>query len=117
MESYTEQIRTLAADLLKSKKVDVVIGYRQGTVPMATIPFMAKTPEQAKQLTWNSHCTLNLANYLTHRQEKIGIIAKGCDSRNIVNHIVENKIHRDQLHIIGVPCQGMVNPFPDRGLQ
>ena len=110
MESYTEQIRTLAVDLLKSGKVDVVIGYRQGSVPMATVPFMARTPEQAKQLTWDSHCTLNLANYLTNRQEKIGIIAKGCDSRNIVNHIVENKINRDQLHIIGVPCKGMVNP-------
>jgi ferredoxin len=46
---------------------------------------------------------------LTNRGEKIGILAKGCDSRNIVTHIIENKIKRDQLVIIGVPCKGMLD--------
>ena len=36
-------------------------------------------------------------------------MAKGCDSRNIVTHIIENKVDRDRLHIIGVPCKGMVD--------
>jgi ferredoxin len=39
----------------------------------------------------------------------VAIIAKGCDSRNIVTHIIENKIKRDQVHIIGVPCTGMID--------
>jgi formate dehydrogenase subunit beta len=43
------------------------------------------------------------------RKEKIGIVAKGCDSRNIVTHIIENKIKREQLVIIGVPCKGMID--------
>ncbi|MCP4750170.1 MAG: 4Fe-4S ferredoxin, partial [Proteobacteria bacterium] len=33
----------------------------------------------------------------------------GCDSRNILTHIIENKIKRDQLVIIGVPCKGMID--------
>ena len=74
---------------------------------MSSAPFAARTPEDAKDLIWDSHCRLNLANYLTNRKEKIGIVAKGCDSRSIVNHILENKIGRDQLTIIGVPCSGM----------
>jgi len=36
-------------------------------------------------------------------------VAKGCDSRNIVTHIIENKIKREQVFIIGVPCLGMVD--------
>jgi formate dehydrogenase subunit beta len=36
-------------------------------------------------------------------------VAKGCDSRNIVTHIIENKVKRDQLYIIGVPCTGMID--------
>ncbi len=60
-------------------------------------------------LVWDSNCGINLANYLTNRKEKIGIVAKGCDSRNIVTHIIENKIKRDQLYIIGVPCKGMID--------
>jgi ferredoxin len=60
-------------------------------------------------LYWDSNCGINLAKYLTGRKEKIGVLAKGCDSRNIVVHIVENKVNRDQLHIIGVPCKGMID--------
>jgi hypothetical protein len=29
---------------------------------------------------------------------------QGLRFRNIVTHIIENKIKRDQVHIIGVPC-------------
>jgi ferredoxin len=87
----------------------MVIGFRQGTVPMMNEPCFAKTPDEVSRFVWDSNCGINLTNYLTDRAEKIGIIAKGCDSRNIVTHILENKIKRDQLYIIGVPCQGMID--------
>lgn len=109
MNSYTEKIRELSSALLRDGKVDLVIGFSNGSVPMATCPKVARTPEQAQTLIWDSNCALNLAAYISDRKEKIGIIAKGCDSRNIVNHIVENKISRDQLYIIGVPCTGMID--------
>lgn len=109
MDSLTQKIRELASNILKEGKVDMVMGFTKGTLPMTSKPYMAKTPEQADNFIWDSNCTMNLANYITGRKEKIGVIAKGCDSRNIVNHIVENKISRDQLYIIGVPCSGMVD--------
>jgi ferredoxin len=89
--------------------VDLVIGFRQGTLAMMNEPYFAKTPDDLQNLVWDSNCGINLANYLTDRREKIGIIAKGCDSRNIVTHIIENKIKREQLVIIGVPCKGMID--------
>lgn len=109
MDKYTEKIRSIAGNLLKDGKVDKVIGYKQGSLPMAANPFAARTQEQAEELVFNSTCVMNLANYLTDTTEKIAVVAKGCDSRNIVNHIVENKIKRDQVYIIGVPCSGMVD--------
>jgi formate dehydrogenase subunit beta len=109
MLSYTEKIREIAGRLLQSGRVDMVIGFRQGTIPMMNEPHFAKTPAEAAKLVWDSHCGINLANYLTDRKEKIGIVAKGCDSRNIVTHIIENKIKREQLVVIGVPCRGMVD--------
>jgi len=72
-------------------------------------PCTVRRPEDVGTLVWDSHCGINLANYLTNCKEKIAVIAKGCDSRNIVTHVIENKIQRDQLHIIGVPCKGMVD--------
>ncbi|MBW2411089.1 MAG: 4Fe-4S dicluster domain-containing protein [Deltaproteobacteria bacterium] len=109
MLGYNEKIKEIAAKLLKDCTVDMVIGFRKGTIPMMNEPHFAKTPEEVDNLVWDSNCGINLANYLTNRQEKIGIIAKGCDSRNIVTHIIENKIKREQLVIIGVPCQGMID--------
>ena len=109
MTSYIEKIREISARLLKECKVDVVIGFRQGTLPMMNEPYFARTPQDLQNLVWDSNCGINLANYLTNRTEKIGIIAKGCDSRNIVTHIIENKIKREQLVIIGVPCKGMID--------
>jgi formate dehydrogenase subunit beta len=109
MTSYIEKIREVSTRLLKEGNVDMVIGFRQGTVPMMNEPFIARTQQDIQNLVWDSNCGINLTNYLTDRKEKIAIIAKGCDSRNIVTHIIENKIKREQLVIIGVPCQGMID--------
>ncbi|MCD4742931.1 MAG: 4Fe-4S dicluster domain-containing protein [Desulfobacteraceae bacterium] len=112
MHTYTEKIQNLAKDVLKQGKAEMVIGFKQGTIPMAANPFVAKNENDADNLIWSSTCGLNLANYLPGIKKcegKIGIIAKGCDSRNIVTHIVENKIDREKLYIIGLPCTGMVD--------
>ena len=109
MLDYTEKIQSVAKRILQECKVEMVIGFRRGSVPMMNEPHFVRTPEQVSQLVWDSNCGINLANYLTDRKEKIGIVAKGCDARNIVTHIIENKIKREQLYIIGVPCRGMID--------
>ncbi len=109
MFGYTEKMRDIAGRLLKECDVEMVIGFRKGTLPMMNEPCFVTTPEDVQSLIWDSNCGINLANYLTNRKEKIAVFAKGCDSRNIVTHIIENKIKRDQVHIIGVPCTGMID--------
>jgi formate dehydrogenase (coenzyme F420) beta subunit len=109
MVSYIDKIREISRRLLAESKVDLVIGFRKGSVVMMNEPCFVKRPEDVDKLVWDGNCGINLANYLTDRKEKIGIIAKGCDSRNIVTHIIENKIKREQVVIIGVPCKGMID--------
>ncbi|MBI9092006.1 MAG: Coenzyme F420 hydrogenase/dehydrogenase, beta subunit C-terminal domain [Desulfobacterium sp.] len=116
MNNYTKNIRKISSNLLEDGRVDLVLGFKRGTLPMASVPGIARTPEEAQGFVWDTNCRLNLANYITDQKEKIGIIAKGCDSRNIVNHIMENKIPRDQVYIIGVPCTGMVDKNRIRAL-
>jgi len=105
---YIDKIKEISRRLLNESKVDMVIGFRKGTLPLMNEPCFANTPEEINRFVWDSNCGINLANYLTDRKEKIGVVAKGCDCRNIVNHIIENKIDREQLYIIGVPCKGMI---------
>ena len=109
MFEYTEKIREIAGRLLQDKVVDGVIGFRKGTIPMINNPVFIKHTEQVSQLYWDSWCGVNLANYLPKRQDKVAIVAKGCDARSIVVLLAENQISREQLYIIGVPCKGMLD--------
>ena len=114
MLEYTEKIQAIAKKLLEEGKVDVFIGYKKGSVPMMNEPVLISSPEKTSLLHWDSHCGLNLCNYLTGRSDKIGIIANGCNSRNIVTHIIENQIKREQLYIVGLPCRGIIDPVAVR---
>jgi formate dehydrogenase (coenzyme F420) beta subunit len=109
MNNRTKKIREISSQLLKNKEVEKIIGFSQGTLPMATNPIIITKEEEVDKLVFNSRCVLNLANYLRDQKGKIAVVAKGCDSRNIVTHIVENQVQRDQLYIIGVPCSGMAD--------
>ncbi|MEJ5349778.1 MAG: 4Fe-4S dicluster domain-containing protein [Desulfosoma sp.] len=109
MHAYTKKIREAAQRLLVEKKVDGVIGFRQGTIPMMSEPVMIRHVDQVDQLVWNSFCGVNLANYLVKRKDRVAVVAKGCDSRNMVLQMQENQFQRNQLYILGAPCHGMVD--------
>ncbi|MBL7225317.1 MAG: 4Fe-4S dicluster domain-containing protein [Desulfobacteraceae bacterium] len=109
MLKYAEKIKETALKLLKENRVDTFIGYKEGTVAMMNEPVLVTDPDKVDQLYWDSFCGLNLCNYLTKRTDKIGIVANGCNSRNIVTHIIENQIKREQLYIVGIPCEGMID--------
>ena len=80
-----DKIRQKAKELLESKKVDVVIGFSEGTLPLRATPIFVRTPEEADRLIWNSFCENNLATYL-HKlsQFKVGLVVKGCDARSVI---------------------------------
>lgn len=109
MVEYTEKIREIAKKILADGIVEMVIGFKAGTIPFMNQPCLIRQSEEVDQLIWDDNCGINLANYITNHSEKIGIVAKGCDTRNIINHIIENKANRDRLFIIGIPCKGMLD--------
>jgi len=112
MKSISEKIRNEAKKLLEEKRVDFLIGFEKGSVPLRQRPCFINNPADTEKLIWDSFCLQNLATYLPRykdTEKKIGIIAKGCDTRSIVCLILENQIKRENLFIIGVPCNGMVS--------
>ena len=74
--------------ILKEGKVDMIVGFRKGTLSYMSEPFVARNEKDAEELIFDCNCRMNLVNYITNKKEKIGIIVKGCDSRNLVTHIV-----------------------------
>ena len=109
MQDISAMIRDTAKKLLDEKRVDLIIGFEKGTLPLRSTPCFVRSSEEADKLIWNAGCENNLARYLRKREEKIGIVAKGCDVRSIIGLIKEGQIAREQVFIIGVPCNGMID--------
>ena len=110
MESLiTKEIRDVARKLLRDKQVDVVIGFERGSMPLRRRPCFVRKEEDADRLVWDGWCENTLATYLPKRKEKAAIVAKGCDSRAVVELIKENQVQRDQIIVIGVACGGMLD--------
>lgn len=109
MQKIAEAIRESAKKLLAEGKVDVVIGFSEGSLPLRGTPCFVKDAKDVDRLTWNYGCENNLANYVRNKSEKIAVVAKGCDTRAIVALMKENQINKDNLYIIGIPCAGMIS--------
>jgi len=112
----TERIREEAARLLADGTVDVVMGFEQGSLPLRATPCFARDAADAGRLVWNAFCGNNLSRYIRRFDKRVGIVAKGCDTRSIVELIKENQVQRENLVIIGVPCDGMVDEGILQGL-
>ena len=108
-EKQIAEIRACARSLLEQNKADVILGYTGGSLEGALIPFFARTPADADRLEWGDRCYQNLTPYLHGRTDRIGIAAKPCDVRGIVQYITEGQLKREQIHIIGIDCRGMVD--------
>jgi len=109
MKDTAAMIRDTAKKLFDEKRVDLIIGFEKGTLPLRSTPCFVRSSEEVEKLIWNASCENNLARYLRRREEKVGIVAKGCDVRSIVSLIKEKQIPREQVFIIGVPCTGMID--------
>lgn len=106
-----QKIRAEAQKLLIEEKVDVVIGFKKGSLPSKMQPFFASSVEEIEQLELNGLCSNNLAVYLNHRSkgERVAIICRGCESRAIQTLVLENRHARENLTLIGIPCIGILD--------
>ena len=105
------RVRKEAARILSEKKVDVVIGFKKGTIPLKTQPAFISSPDGAEQLILDGFCQNNLAVFL-HNQPKdkrIGLVGRACESRAVRALAIEHQVNRENLYLIGVPCSGILD--------
>ena len=120
-QAMTEEIRQTARELLANGEVGCVIGYEIGP-RHRTRPVFIYKPDDADRLVWNQDCTHNLTNYLgqklmrsqfgkltdnTYRVQRVAVVVKACDSRSINMLLAEKHFERQQVHVIGVVCDGI----------
>jgi formate dehydrogenase subunit beta len=108
--SETEQkLRNEARALLEQGRVDCIIGYEAGSLKFTTTPLITADIKDVERLVINPFITNNLSVFLGDVTGKVGIVAKGCDSRSIVSLIQDQQLARENVFIIGVPCAGVID--------
>jgi len=114
----TDSIQNSARDLLASGDVSCVIGYEVGPRGR-TRPVFVYEPDDVGHLVWNQACTHNLTTYLKQKlspsngqrpddKPRVAVVVKPCDSKSINVLLAENRFERNQVHIIGVACDGIL---------
>jgi len=97
--------------------LDVVLGWKPGYDSRHMTPAFIRKAGDIDQMVFNPLCVQNLSGYLVNtldagdaeKESRIGICVKGCDSRSVVELIQEGLVARERLHIIGIPCRGVVD--------
>jgi formate dehydrogenase (coenzyme F420) beta subunit len=126
VENIDKKLREEAKKLLEEKKVDVIVGYEEGTLPLTATPCFITQPEEAEKLVWNAFCNQNLAKFVhdvisqhknsqkrvkpeDRKKKVVGVVARGCTTRSLILQMQERQYGRDEVVVIGVPCTGYVD--------
>jgi ferredoxin len=109
MKEMEQRLQDEARALLEQGKVDYIIGFEPGSLKFTTAPLITRDKEDVERLVINPFIVNNLSVFLTELQGRVGIVVKGCDSRSIVSLIQDNKVVREDVVIIGIPCPGLID--------
>jgi len=104
-----QKLRQEAKALLEHKKVDWIIGFAPGSLKFTATPLITNDKDDTERLVINPFMVNNLADFLTGLEGRVGIVAKGCDSRSIISLIQDNKLAREDVVILAVPCPGLID--------
>lgn len=113
MSDLQKSLRETARRLLEEGTVSYVIGWGETRFPGKMQPRFAMKPEDADQLVYNEYCLNTLAKYLLddrYPNGKIGLCVRGCESRAVNRLLKDHQVKRENLYLIGLPCEGMKNP-------
>jgi coenzyme F420-reducing hydrogenase beta subunit len=104
-----QELRKEARKLLEEGKVDHILGFARGSLKFTPTPLITEEKEEVASLVINPFIVNNLAKFLIELPGRVGIVAKGCDSRSVVSLIQDNQVIREAVVIIGVPCSGLID--------
>ncbi len=115
------KLREIAKEVISRDDVRLLIGYRPGTYGFRARPAFVEDATQVDELIFTPACVSNLSTYLVIEEKpplprgtepdsrKVAVMVKGCDSRALVQQMVEKAYDRDHVIVLGIPCTGVVD--------
>jgi len=116
-----KNLREKAKEVLARDDVRRLIGWKRGTYGYESAPAVLKDASEADELIFDPTCVQNPASFITLEEKKpvprgqepdtrkVAVMVKGCDSRAVVQQLVEKAYDRDSVIVLGVQCTGVVD--------
>lgn len=116
-----DRLRQTAAEVISREDVRSLIGWGRGSYGYRVAPIFIETADETSELIFSPLCDSGLVTYLTLAEKlplprdrkpdlrKTALLVKGCDSRAVVQLLVEKGIDREQVLVLGCPCPGMLD--------
>lgn len=111
MQRISEEILSKCRALLENGTADRVMGWENGEFYYDVTPAVF-TKDNIENMIYDDFCAANQSKYFINEAKKEGkIIAllKPCDTYSFNQLIKENRINRDNVYILGVPCTGKID--------
>lgn len=109
MSAIEDKIRIRTKELLESGEVAEVIGWGKGRFENQTSPLFIKDPSRVDELVYNDYCVNTLGKYAYQMKGdgKIALCVRGCDARAINRMLSDKALNREDVYLLGIPCEGM----------
>ena len=114
-----ELARSIAAGLLRDGKVEGVLGLAREHGQIG--PCVFRSPEELESLSISPRFSLAKTVTMLPKKNRIGVIARGCDERALIELAKLNQVSIDRLEIIGLACSkeqaiecGCSIPYPSK---
>jgi len=116
-----KKLQDKAKEVLIRDDVRRLIGWKRSTYGFEAAPVVIKDASEVDQLIFDATCVQNPASFMALEEKrpvprgeepdtrKVAVMVKGCDSRAIVQQLVEKAYARDDVIVLGVPCQGVID--------
>lgn len=116
-----EKLRERAREVLGREDVRRLIGWKRGTYGYEAAPAVFTELSEADVLIFDPTCVQNPASFIALEEKrpvprgqepdtrKVAVMVKGCDSRAIVQQLVEKAYARDDIVVLGIPCRGVID--------
>lgn len=107
-----EVIREKAASLLRDGTVTRVLAWKRGELGYDVTPAVFTSEDQLSELVYNGFCGANMSKYtvkLSRGEGKTAVFLKPCDTYSFNQLLCEHRIIRDNVYVVGIPCNGMLD--------
>ena len=118
MQRIRDEILAKCRELLESGEADRVMAWENGEFCYDVTPAVF-TKDTVDRIIYDDFCAANQSKYLIAESKKEGktvALLKPCDTYSFQQLIKENRINRENVYVLGIPCSGKIDPEKARKL-